>query len=53
MQGYHLDLSTGACGAVLRSCCSNLFTLSYGTATRSRSVWTLLSQVTDLVTVHK
>ena len=29
IQGYHLDLSTGACGAVLRSCCSNLFTLSY------------------------
>ena len=31
IQGYHLDLSTGACGAVLRSCCSNLFTLWYGT----------------------
>jgi len=30
-EAYHLDLSTGACGAVLRSCCSNLFTLSYGT----------------------
>ena len=27
IQGYHLDLSTGACGAVLRSCCSN-FSLS-------------------------
>ena len=27
IQGYHLDLSTGACGAVLRSCCSNLRTL--------------------------
>ena len=23
IQGYHLDPSTGACGAVLRSCCSN------------------------------
>ena len=34
IQGYHLDLSTGACGAVLRSCCSNLFTLSYGTVPR-------------------
>ena len=35
IQGYHLDLSTGACGAVLRSCCSNLFTLSYGTVCRA------------------
>ena len=24
IQGYHLDLSTGACGAVVRSCCSHL-----------------------------
>ena len=31
IQGYHLDLSTGACGAVVRSCCSNLHRLSYGT----------------------
>ena len=31
IQGYHLDLSTGACGAVLRSCCSHLHRLSYGT----------------------
>ena len=31
IQGYHLDLSTGACGAVLRSCCSKLPTLPYGT----------------------
>ena len=33
IQDYHLDLSTGACGAVLRSCCSNLFTLPYGSGT--------------------
>ena len=31
IQGYHLDLSTGACGAVLRSCCSHLDRLWYGT----------------------
>ena len=28
IQGYHLDLSTGACGAVVRSCCSRRSTLS-------------------------
>ena len=41
IQGYHLDLSTGACGAVLRSCCSNLFTLSYGTVAFLRLSLTL------------
>ena len=39
IQGYHLDLSTRACGAVLRSCCSQLHRLSYGTVSQSKQSW--------------